>query len=205
MDIWKITECVKEELTIKGFVQIEVSARHVHLSAEDVDALFGRGYELKSKRALSQPGQYVCEERVTIVGPKGKIENIAILGPVRKNSQIEVSRTDCFTLGIHAPIRESGSIKGTPGATIVGLCGRVEALQGVIVAQRHIHMTPGEARIIGCKDKERVQVEVLSERPLIFKDVLIRVDETYRLRMHLDIDEANAGEIKGFTLGKIIK
>ena len=187
-------------------VLVETSARHVHLSRADLDVLFGKGYELTVKKDLSQPGQYACEDRVTVVGPKKAIERVGILGPVRPASQVEVSFTDARTLGIAAPVRESGDIAGTPGCKLIGPCGEVEIANGVIVAKRHIHFTPAEAEAAGVKDKEIVKVKVASEgRTTIFDDVVVRVNPNFSAAMHIDTDESNASAAFGLVYGEIIK
>ena len=187
-------------------VLVETSARHVHLSRADLDVLFGKGYELTVKKDLSQPGQYACEERVTVVGPKKAIERVGILGPVRPASQVEVSFTDARTLGIAAPVRESGDIAGTPGCKLVGPCGEVEIANGVIVAKRHIHYTPAEAEAAGVSDKEIVKVKVTSEgRTTIFDDVVVRVHPNFSAAMHIDTDESNASAAFGLVYGEIVK
>lgn len=187
-------------------VLVETSARHVHLSRADLDVLFGKGYELTVKKDLSQPGQYACEERVTVVGPKKAIERVGILGPVRPASQVEVSFTDARTLGISAPVKESGDIAGTPGCKLVGPCGEVEIANGVIVAKRHIHFTPAEAEAAGVSDKEIVSVKVESDgRTTIFGDVVVRVNPNFSAAMHIDTDESNASAAFGLVYGEIIK
>ena len=187
-------------------VLVETSARHVHLSRADLDVLFGKGYELTVKKDLSQPGQYACEERVTVVGPKKAIERVGILGPVRPASQVEVSFTDARTLDIAAPVRESGDIAGTPGCKLVGPCGEVEIANGVIVAKRHIHFTPAEAEAAGVSDKEVVSVKVESNgRTTIFGDVVVRVNPNFSAAMHIDTDESNASAAFGLVYGEIIK
>ena len=187
-------------------VLVETSARHVHLSRADLDVLFGKGYELTVKKDLSQPGQYACEERVTVVGPKKAIERVGILGPVRPASQVEVSFTDARTLGIAAPVRESGDIAGTPGCKLVGPCGEVEIANGVIVAKRHIHFTPAEAEAAGVSDKEIVSVKVESDgRTTVFGDVVVRVNPNFSAAMHIDTDESNASAAFGLVYGEIIK
>lgn len=184
---------------------VEVSARHVHVSKEDLEVLFGEGHELTPKKYLSQPGQYACEEKVTIVGPKGELK-ASILGPVRKASQVEVSLTDARSLGVVALIRESGDIEGTNGIKLVGPCGEVELSKGVIAAKRHIHMTSADAEKYGVKNGEIVAVSVETDnRSLVFKDTVIRVSDSFSLAMHIDTDEANAAGIVGSALGEIVK
>nr|WP_184312173.1 phosphate propanoyltransferase [Anaerosolibacter carboniphilus] len=186
-------------------VPIGVSNRHVHLSKEDLEILFGTGYELTKMKDLKQPGQYAAQETVTVIGPKGRFESVRILGPVRKETQLEVSISDGFVLGLKAPVRESGKTQDTPGIILKGPKGTVEKDYGVIAALRHIHMPPDYAAHFGLKDKEMVSVEVGGLRKVVFHNVLIRVSDQYVLEMHLDIDEANAGEIRNEALGKIVK
>ena len=173
-------------------IPIGVSNRHVHVSQEDLEKIFGTGYVLTKKSDLKQPGQFAANETVTIRGPKGEFEKVRILGPVRERSQVEISLTDGFRLGVKAPIKESGDLDNTPGLEIEGPCGSVEILQGTIVALRHIHMTPELAGKIGVKDKEIVEVETIGDRRGLLGDVLIRVSNKFDLEMHIDLDEANA-------------
>lgn len=196
-----VTEAVKNA----GLVQVEVSARHVHLSEQDFEVLFGQGKTLTPKRELSQIGQYLSEERVILIGPKGEKKNVAVLGPLRKDTQIELSKSDCVMLGINAPVRESGDIKGSAPITIVGPVGTLQLDEGVIIAHKHVHVPEKVAKELGYQDKERVSVELFTERPVIYKDVILRVSDKFRFRMHIDFDEANAAGVSGFTLGKIIK
>jgi len=185
---------------------VEVSARHVHLDRKTLDVLFGEGYELTPVRDLSQPGQFVCEERVAIVGPKKTIDNVVILGPLRPNTQAEVSMTDCYALGAVAPVRESGDILNSTPITLKGPEGEFELKEGLIVAKRHIHMTPADAENLGVVDKQIVSVEVDTSRPVIFKDVVVRVKDTFALSMHVDTDEANAALIgRAGCQGKIVE
>ena len=189
----------------KSFL-VEVSARHVHLTQEDVEKLFGAGKQLTYVRDLSQPGQFVCEERVEIVGPKRSIANVVILGPVRPASQVEVSMTDCFTLGVVGPVRESGDLEGSAPIKLKGPAGEVDLPQGLIVAKRHIHMTPEDAQRLGVEDKEIVQVKVQTDRPVIFGDCVVRVSPKFALAMHVDTDEANASIIgRNGCQGEIVK
>ena len=174
---------------------VEVSARHVHLDRKILDILFGVGYELTPIRDLSQPGQFVCDERVDIVGPKKTLEKVVVLGPIRAATQVETSLTDCYALGIAAPVRESGDITNSASITIKGPKGEIEIQEGLIVAKRHIHMTPEDAENLGVEDKQIVSVEVDTSRPVIYKDVVVRVNESYALAMHVDTDEANAALI----------
>lgn len=183
---------------------IETSARHVHVTTEDLETLFGKGYKLTPKKDLSQPGQFACEERVTVVGPKKELARVSILGPVRSATQVELSATDCRSVGIDIAVRESGCIDGTPGCKLVGPAGEVELKEGVIVAKRHIHMTPADAEKFGVKDKDIVSVKAESaDRSLIFGDVVVRVSDSYALAMHIDTDESNAA--LGVKEGYIVK
>ena len=185
-------------------VLLETSARHIHLSQEHVDILFGAGHQLTHKKDLSQPGQYACEERVTVVGPKRELKNVSILGPTRKESQVELSATDARSIGLNAPVRESGVLEGSAPCKLVGPAGEVELEYGVIVAKRHIHITPEDAQAFGVSDKEIVKVKADSEgRSLIFDDVVVRVSASYATAMHIDTDEANA--CGGATVGEIVK
>lgn len=185
-------------------VPIGVSNRHVHVSKEVYTVLFGQD-ELTKKVDLKQPGQYAANETVTLVGPKGSIEKVRILGPFRNDTQVEISLTDSFTLGVPGVIRESGDLRETPGITLLGPKGKLTISQGVIVAHRHIHMHPDDARRMGVVDKERVTVTVHGERELIFSNVIIRVSPKFALEMHIDVDEANAGRIKNNDIGIVSK
>lgn len=185
---------------------VEVSARHVHLSQEHLNELFGANSGLTFKKALSQPGQYVAEERVDIIGLKNTFKNVAILGPVRSHTQVEVSLTDCHSLGIDAPVRESGDISKSASVIIQGPKGTVEIPEGLIVAKRHIHMTPEDAEKFNVKDKDIVTVAIPGSRKLYFGDTIVRVNKSYSLAMHIDIDEANAAGIRREEIrGSIIK
>ena len=199
----KVVEAVVDEIRTAGLVQIEVSARHVHLDKESV--AIGEGHTLTPKRELSQPGQYLEEERVDVVGPKGSFKNVAVLGPERKHIQVEVSFSDAFALGINPPIRQSGDTKGSASVKLVGPKGEITIDEGAIVALRHVHMTPEDAERLGLVDNQIVSVEALTDRKLIFEDTVIRVSPKFRTRMHVDVDEAGAAHIAGFALGKIIK
>jgi len=173
-------------------IPVGVSVRHVHLSREDCDALFGKDYELQKKRDVTQPGQYVTRETVDLVGPKGEIRGVAIINPLRKESQVEVARTDAFALGVKPPLRESGKLIDTPGLTLRGPHGSVSIARGVILAMRHVHMSPEQAKSYGVGDKDVIQVKVAGEREMVMGDVLVRVNPAYTLDMHIDTDEANA-------------
>lgn len=186
-------------------IPIAVSARHVHLTRETLDVLFGKDYELTVFKPLSQPGQFAANEMVTIVGAKNKIENVRILGPIRPKNQIEISRTDEFFLGIDAPVRDSGNVTGTPGIILIGTNGTAVLKEGVIQAWRHIHMHPTDAVMFGVQDKDIVSVDIDDEeRPLTFKNVLIRVSDKYKLEMHIDTDEGNAAQIKSGEEGTLM-
>lgn len=187
-------------------IPIAVSGRHIHLTQEAVDALFGEGYQLTEKVPLSQPGQFACNEQVTIVGPKNQIERVRVLGPTRPKNQLEVSRTDEFFLGVDAPVRASGKVENTPGIKLIGTKGAYNMTEGVICAWRHIHMTPEDAETFGVADKDIVDVEVSNGlRPLTFGNVLVRVSPKYTLEMHIDTDEANAAELPRYSEGVLNK
>lgn len=184
------------------FVPVEASGRHVHVTKEQAVALFG--HDLTQKRPLSQPGQYLSQERVTLVGPKGELERVAVLGPARPEAQVEVSLTDARVLGIDPPIRPSGQAEGSPGITLRGPVGTVDLTQGVMVAQRHIHLNPQQAQGFGVRDKQVVCLQVLTDRPVTFEDVMVRVSSQYEAAAHLDYDEANACNLKPGDLGRIL-
>lgn len=188
-------------------VLVETSARHVHVSQADLEVLFGKGYELTKKKDLSQPGQYACNERVDVVGAKKTLAGVSILGPVRPQTQVEISLTDARSIGAVAPIRESGDVAGSGGCKLVGPCGEVEIAEGVIAAKRHIHMTTADAAAMGLSDKQVVSVKIPSDgRATIFGDVVVRVSDSYALAMHIDTDESNAaGGVPCGTMGEIIK
>jgi acetate kinase len=182
---------------------VEVSAHHIHLSQDHVEALFGQGHQLTHHSDLSQPGQFACQEQLNIVGPKGRIERVRVLGPARMATQVEIAMTEQFKLGIHPPIRESGDIQGTPGCTLEGSAGTVTIDRGVICARRHVHMTPADALRYGVRDKSVVRVRVAGDRELVFGDVLVRVDPHFALAMHIDTDEANAANVQTGVQGFI--
>ncbi len=200
-----LVTAVVDVIHMAGFVEIEVSAKHVHLTEQDVETLFGRGAILEPARPLSQPGQFLSGQRVRLAGPKGTMERVAVLGPVRSATQVELSKSDCVALGVKAPKRESGDLAGSGSITIQGPCGTLEVKEGVIIAHNHIHVTEEDSRRLNLKDKERVSVEVYSDRPVIFNDVIIRVSRNFSCRMHIDFDEANAAGVQGFTLGRILR
>ena len=203
-------EAKKKERFLKimeNKVLVETSARHIHLTAEAVEVLYGKGAELIVKKMLSQPGQFAtANDKITLVGPKGTLA-VSVLGPVRPANQVELSYTDARTLGLKAvPVRESGDLAGTPGLKMVGPAGEIEINEGVIIAKRHIHMTPDDAATLGgIKDKQIVSVKVKTDRPVIFEDVVCRVNASYALAMHIDTDECNAAGAFGEVYGEIIQ
>lgn len=185
---------------------VETSARHVHVTQEALEILFGAGYQLTRKKDLSQPGQYACEERVTIVGSKKELAGVSILGPCRSANQVELSLTDARSIGVAAPIRESGDVAGSAPCKIVGPKGEIEITEGVIVAKRHIHATNEDAKALGVTNGEVVNVKVeTQDRSLIFGDVVVRVSDTYALAMHIDTDESNAAGCGREVFGEIVK
>lgn len=198
METQKLIEAVVDRV----FIEIEASGRHVHLTKAQSHALFGHG--LTAKRPLSQPGQYLANERVTVKGPKGELQNVAVLGPERKHGQVEISLTDGKTLGIQPPVRLSGSVEDTPGATLIGPMGQVRLPQGVIAAKRHIHITPEKAALLGVTDKQIVKLQTYTKRPVVFCDVAVRVSPDFADDVHLDYDEANACGWKSGDLGRIL-
>lgn len=189
----------------KNFI-VETSARHVHVTQEHLEILFGKGYELTKKKDLSQPGQFACEERVTVVGPKKELAGVSILGPVRPATQVELSATDARSIGIAAPIKESGDIAGSGACKLIGPAGEVEISEGVIVAKRHIHLTPADAEELGVKDKDVVWVKVTTpERSAVLGDVVCRVSDSYARAMHIDTDESNAIGAPRELYGEIVE
>ncbi|HHV63869.1 MAG TPA: phosphate propanoyltransferase [Peptococcaceae bacterium] len=185
-------------------VPIGVSNRHLHLSLEDIEALFGEGYTLSKKKDLSQPGQFACEETVTIVGPKGSIGGVRILGPARKESQVELALTDAFKLGLQIPVRDSGNLENTPGIEIINGDRKISLKRGVIAAMRHIHLSVEDAQKYGLKDKDIVKVSVDSPRGGEFNNVLVRVSPNYALDFHIDTDEANAFGLRNGDIATVI-
>ena len=186
-------------------ILVETSARHVHVSKEDLATLFGEGYTLTKKKDLSQPGQFACEERVAVIGPKNSFPAVSILGPERKETQVELSASDARSIGVTAPVRESGDLEGSGACKIVGPKGEIEIEKGVIIAKRHIHMTKADAAVYGVEDKQIVSVKVCGERGLIFNEVLIRCGDGHEREMHVDTDEANAAGLKNGVEVEIIK
>ncbi|MFD0771932.1 phosphate propanoyltransferase [Bacillus sp. CGMCC 1.60114] len=185
-------------------IPIGVSNRHIHVTKEDLEKLFGNGYELTVAKELSQPGEFAATETVTIKTEKSEIAKVRILGPVRKFTQVEISKTDARKLGIDAPIRSSGNIVGTPGITVIGPNGEIQIDKGVIVAERHIHMTSKDAEHFQVRDGQYVSIKVSGDRALIFHQVLVRVKDTFALDMHIDTDEANSGNIKTGDFGELL-
>ncbi len=194
------------EIFMENKILVETSARHIHLTAEAVEALYGKGAELTVKKMLSQPGQFATgNDKITLVGPKGNL-SVSVLGPVRPANQVELSYTDARTLGISGvPVRESGDVAGSPGLKMVGPAGEIDIEEGVIIAKRHIHMTPEDAEGLGVADKDVVKVRIDSERSLIFDDVVVRVSPKFALAMHIDTDECNAAAAFGTVYGEIVK
>ncbi len=196
----------EETIKMENKFIVETSARHVHVTKEHLEILFGEGYELTKKKDLSQPGQFACNERVAVIGTKGQFPAVSILGPVRSATQVEISASDARTLGVSAPVRESGDVAGSAPCKLVGPKGEVEISEGVIVAKRHIHMTPTDAENFGVKDKDIVSVKIDSpERSLVFGDVVVRVSDKFALAMHIDTDESNAVLAPAGTMGTIVK
>ena len=196
-------ETIAQQVLKRIFIELEASGRHVHVTGQQALALFG--HPLTPKRPLSQPGQYLANERVTVIGPKGEFQNVAVLGPERPEGQVELSMTDTRTLGISAPVRLSGDIQDTPGAILRGEQGEVTLLHGVIVAKRHIHMTPEDAKVMGVSDKQVVRLQTYTARPLVFDDVVVRVSPKFETYVHLDYDEANACGFQAGDLGRILQ
>ena len=186
-------------------IPVGVSGRHVHVTREHLDILYGKGYQLRPMKELSQPGQYAAHETVDLVTEKGTFKNVRILGPERKKSQVEVALTDAIKLGINPPVRDSGDLTGSPGVTLVGPLGSVKLEEGVIIAWRHIHMTPADAEKFGLKDKDFVRVRSGGDRAVVFENVLVRVHEEFKLEMHIDTDEGNAAMLKTGDLVEILK
>ena len=195
-------EAIAEAVLGRIFVPLEASGRHVHVTKEQAMTLFGHG--LTPERPLSQPGQYLARERVTVIGPKGELGNVAVLGPERKEAQVEISLTDGRSLGVQAPVRLSGDVKGSPGCTLEGPNGKVELNQGIIAAQRHIHLTPEEGKRFGVADKQVVKLQTFTDRPVVFEDVVVRISPDFAGAVHLDYDEANACGFRKGDLGRII-
>ena len=186
------------------FVPVASSARHVHLCRADVERLFGAGYRLQRLKDLSQPGQFACKEQVTVVGPRGQLERVRVLGPERKATQVEVSLTDTFGLGIKAPVRMSGKTQGTPGCKLVGPAGSIELSEGVIVAARHLHLSAAQAALFGLKDGQTVRLRAEGERATVLENVIVRAGDGHDMEVHIDTDEANAIAMAGSTMMEIL-
>ena len=202
----KVIESMKDGEKSEGDIPVGISNRHIHLSREHVETLFGAGYQLTKLKDLSQPGQYACKEQLTIIGPSMRaIEGVRVLGPERKASQVEISRTDSYVLKVKPPVRESGDIKGSSPITIIGPKGLVTLSEGCIIANRHIHMSEDEGKAFGVRDGEYVDVELRGERRSLFYDVQIRVHKDFRLEMHIDTDDANAAGVGNGFKAKLIK
>ena len=202
----KVIEAVQDGKSTEGDIPVGISNRHIHLSREHVDILFGKGYQLTQLKELSQPGQYACKEQLTIVGPSMRaIEGVRVLGPERKASQVEISRTDSYVLKVKPPVRESGDIAGSAPITIIGPKGIVTLKEGCIIANRHIHMSEEEGKAFGVSDNEYVDVELCGERRSLFYDVQIRVNKAFRLEMHIDTDDANAAGVGNGFKATLIK
>ena len=195
-------EALAQAVMEKIFVPLEASGRHVHVTKGQALTLFG--HDLTPDRDLSQPGQYLSKERVTVAGPKGKFENVAVLGPARKAAQVEISLTDARTLGLKPPVRLSGDTKDSPGCTLIGPCGSVTLHEGVIAAQRHIHLTPLDGARFGVKDRQVVKLQTFTSRPAVFEDVMVRISPDFAAAVHLDYDEANACGFANGDWGRII-
>ena len=195
-------EMLAEAVAERLFVELEASGRHVHVTSAQAIALFG--HPLTPERPLSQPGQYLAKERLTVVGPKGTFRNVAVLGPERKEAQVEVSMTDARALGMAVPVKVSGDVTGTPGITLEGHCGKVVLDRGVMIAKRHIHLTPQDAARFGVKDKQNVRLQTFTSRPVVFADMAVRVSPEYASYVHLDFDEANACGFRKGDLGRIL-
>ena len=195
-------QTLAEAVVGRMFLELEASGRHVHLTREQSETLFG--HPLTPKRPLSQPGQFLANERVRVIGPKGEFQNVAVLGPERKGAQVEVSLTDARTLGLEAPVRASGDTANSPGAVLEGPGGRITLQEGVIAAKRHIHLTPEDGVRFGVKDKQVVKLKVYTDRPCVFEDVLVRIHPEYASFVHLDFDEANACGFRKGDLGRIL-
>lgn len=207
--IQSIVEDIVNQLSIQPLspneIPISVSARHCHLCQEDIDLLFGKGYQLTIKSELSQPGQFAANETITLIGPRGSIRNVRILGPTRSKTQVEISKTDAVKLGLAPPLRESGHIQGSSAATLLGPKGSIYIEEGLIIAQAHIHMPPEIAQALDVSNGEYVKVTTEGDRPVTFENVLIRVSSKYILDMHIDTDEANSGLLTTGQKGKLRK
>lgn len=189
---------------MKNKILVEVSARHIHISRKHLEKLFGKGYKLTKLKDLSQPGMFSCKETVILKSGDKKFENVRIIGPVREDTQVEISKTDAYSLNLDAPLRVSGNLGGSESAVLIGSKGRIELDEGVIISKRHLHVSPKEAKKIEVNDGEEISVKIDGERSLIFNNVRVRVDEDYSLAMHIDIDEGNAANINQKTKGELV-
>lgn len=187
------------------FVPVASSARHIHLCRADVEKLFGKGYQLQKFRDLSQPGQFACKEQLTVVGPKGQLQKVRVLGPERKATQVEIAFTDSFALGIRPPVRMSGKTAGTPGCKLIGPAGEAEISEGVIVAARHLHLSAAQAAMFGLKDGQSVSLRSEGERAVVFENVIVRAGNGHDMEVHIDTDEANAAAMAGSTMMEVIR
>lgn len=194
-------EILTEAVLGRLFVPIEASGRHVHITEKQAEVLFG--HRLTPKRPLSQPGQFLANERVTVIGPRGEFQNVAVLGPERKEAQVEISLTDARTLGLTVPVRLSGDVEGSPGTTLIGPMGQVKLERGVIAAQRHIHLSPEEGRRFGVADRQKVSLKTFTNRPTVFQNVVVRIHPEFAGAVHLDYDEANACGFQNGDLGRM--
>lgn len=187
------------------FVPVASSARHIHLCRADVEALFGAEYQLKKFRDLSQPGQFACQEQLTVVGPKGQLQKVRVLGPERSATQVEIAFTDSFALGIRPPVRMSGKTAGTPGCKLIGPAGSVELAEGVIVAARHLHLSAQQASLFGLKDGQVVRLRSEGDRAVVFENVIVRAGNGHDMEVHIDTDEANAVAMSGSVMMEVLK
>ena len=187
------------------FVPVASSARHIHLCRADVERLFGAGYQLQKFRDLSQPGQFACKEQVTVVGPKGRLEKVRILGPERKATQVEIAFTDSFALGIRPPVRMSGKTAGTPGCQLIGPAGQIDIPEGVIVAARHLHLSAAQAALFGLQDGQIVRLRSEGDRAVVYENVIVRAGSGHDMEVHIDTDEANAVAMSGSTMMEVLK
>lgn len=187
------------------FVPVASSARHIHLCRADVEKLFGKGYQLQKFRDLSQPGQFACKEQLTVVGPKGQLQKVRVLGPERKATQVEIAFTDSFALGIRPPVRMSGKTSGTPGCKLIGPAGEAEISEGVIVAARHLHLSAAQAAMFGLKDGQSISLRSEGERAVVFENVIVRAGNGHDMEVHIDTDEANAAAMAGSTMMEVIR
>ena len=204
--VWLVTQAVREQLRLQGrLVPVGISMRHIHLSRREVDALSGRTYQLTPLRPLSQPGQFACQECLDVIGPKGVLHKVRILGPERPQAQVELAQTDCRTIGVKAPVRARGNVEGTPGVLLQGPRGVLSLPQGGIIADRHLHMSTAQAAAFGLKDGDTVRIQVGGGKPGILDGVLVRAGDQYELDLHLDTDDANAFQLKQGQLVTVLE